>query len=231
MNSIIQTVTPNIEASLDFYQKLNFQQIPSDHTTLVTDGKVIIEINADRFARSGIKLYQASWQKEIAELEQTTAIKKTEDGYVLAGPSGIWIYLTEKALEIDYQLKETAFGMLGNYAGVSLETMDIVRSQALWQTLHFSITMGGADQGWVTFQNADGLGVSLMKPLMCPHLFFNPSLTYFNGKVNNPIVIENIRAAKIPITEEITAFNKEGVVDNIIIRDPGGFGFFIFNDG
>jgi hypothetical protein len=68
-----------------------------------------------------------------------------------------------------------------------------------------------------------------MKPLTCLHLFFNPSLTYFNGG-NNLAVIENIRKLGIPITEEITHFNKDGIVDNIIIRDPGGFGFFVFND-
>ena len=43
-------------------------------------------------------------------------------------------------------------------------------------------------------------------------------------------LIQKIRDLKIPITEEITVFNDQGVVDNIIIRDPGGLGFFIFND-
>jgi hypothetical protein len=69
-----------------------------------------------------------------------------------------------------------------------------------------------------------------MKPFSCPHLFFNPSLTFFNGKENNPKVIQKIRDLNIPITQEITAFNEEGLVDNIIIRDPGGLGFFVFND-
>ena len=46
--------------------------------------------------------------------------------------------------------------------------------------------------------------------MMCPHLFFNPSLTYFNGKEGNPKVITAVRDAGIPITEEITHFNREG---------------------
>ena len=33
-----------------------------------------------------------------------------------------------------------------------------------------------------------------------------------------------------PITEEITCFNSEGIADNVVLRDPGGTGFFIFND-
>jgi hypothetical protein len=43
-------------------------------------------------------------------------------------------------------------------------------------------------------------------------------------------VIQKIRDLNIPITEEITAFNTECIVDNVIIRDPEGFGFFVFND-
>ena len=71
--------------------------------------------------------------------------------------------------------------------------------------------------------------ITLMKPMTCPHLFFNPSMTYFNGKKNLSI-IEKIRQLNIPIAEEITHFNNEGIADNMIIRDPGGYGFFIFND-
>jgi len=73
------------------------------------------------------------------------------------------------------------------------------------------------------------MAVSFMQPNSCPHLFFNPSMTYFNGKNNLPIIAK-IREAGILITEEITHFNQEGIVDNIIIRDPGGYGFFIFSD-
>lgn len=46
----------------------------------------------------------------------------------------------------------------------------------------------------------------------------------------NLAVIKKIRELNIPIVEEISTFNKEGIVDNIIIRDPGGYGFFIFSD-
>ena len=43
-------------------------------------------------------------------------------------------------------------------------------------------------------------------------------------------IIEGIRKAGIDIEEDITAFNEKGIVDNIIIREPGGIGFFIFSD-
>ena len=52
---------------------------------------------------------------------------------------------------------------------------------------------------------------------------------YFNGK-NNLEIIEKIRSEGIEFTQEITEFNKEGIVDNVILRDPGGYGFFLFSD-
>jgi hypothetical protein len=89
-----------------------------------------------------------------------------------------------------------------------LETTDIVKFIKVWQNLGFKKTMGSLEQGWITFQNGDGMGVSLMKPMSCPHLFFNPSLTYFNGK-KNPEIIQKIRELGVPIAEEITHFNKK----------------------
>ena len=89
--------------------------------------------------------------------------------------------------------------------------------------------MGSAEKGWISMTNDNDFSVSLMSPNACPHSFYNPSLTYFNNK-NNLSVIQKIRDLGIPIEEEITAFNPDGVADNIILRDAGGYGFFIFND-
>lgn len=229
MKSIIHTPTNKLENSLDFYNRLNFKVISDEKPLLVTDGKAIIEINPERFARAGIKLYKDSWSNEVSNLKKLTAVTKFEQGYLLSDPSGVRIYLIEGELGVDYTRQENSFGIIGNFSGLSLETTDISKSVTVWEALGFSKSMGSIEQGWVAYTSQDGLTVNFMKPLSCPHLFFNPSMTYFNGG-NNLEVIKKIRAANIPVTEEITYFNKEGIVDNIIIRDPGGYGFFIFND-
>ena len=229
MKSIIHAPTNRLENSIDFYKRLNFEVISKENPTLVTDGKAVIEINPDRFARAGVKLYKDSWSKEIAELQKLTAVAQIENGHLLSDPSGVWIYLIEDKLGMTYEPQENSFGITGNFAGLSLETTDIAKSVNLWNILGFSKSMGEIEQGWIANTSEDGLTVSLMAPLNCPHLFFHPSMTYFNGG-NNLSIIQKIREAEIPITEEITHFNKEGIVDNIIIRDPGGYGFFIFND-
>lgn len=229
MKTIIQTSTNQLQESLDFYSKLNFTKI-ENHFNLMTDGKVIIEINDSRFARAGMKMYRNSWSEIVSELETVTTVLKQENGYLLSDFSGVWIYLMEaEDFDLEIDLSAVKSSTLGNFVGVSLETIDIRESLKVWEILGFSKKMGEIEQGWATYANEDGMSVSFMKANSCPHLFFNPSLTYFNG-ANNLKIIEQIRDLNIPITEEITVFNKKGIVDNIIIRDSGGLGFFLFSD-
>lgn len=227
--TIIQTPTPAIAKSEAFYQKLNWEKISSD-PIIYTDGKVLVLINPTRSARAGLVMYKSSWVKEKEIIGKQRPLWSVENGFGFTDPSGSWVYLFESAAPVNYTPKEKAFGMTGNAMGYSLESADMNASIALYETLGFKITMGAADQGFVVLANEDRFGISLMKPNSCPHLFFNPSLTYFNGKEGNPIIIENLRNNNIPITEEVTVFSKDGMVDNVIIQDPGGLGFFIFND-
>jgi len=229
MSTIVHTPTNNLEESLEFYKKLNYEVISDSSPTLVTDGKVIIEINPDRYARPGVKMYKGSWENEVEKLEKYTVVHSIDKGYLLNDLNGCWIYLMEEEAPFDYHFPEAAFGMTGNFYGINMEASDMHKSHDIWSSLGFKIQMGELDKGFVAMDNADGFPLALMRPQTCPHLFFSPSMTFFNGK-GNLKVIENIHKAGVPITEEITHFNKEGIVDNIIIRDPGGFGFFIFSD-
>ncbi len=226
MQTLIHTPTPNLQQSLDFYQKLNFAVVSENEPTLISDGKFLIEINPDRYARAGVKLYRESWEEVVKELKKITPVVSIKRGYVLSDPNGVYIYLMEGRLEAN--LSEERTTALGNFAGISLETIHIPTSAKIWKLLGWEGEIK-EDQGWTALTNPDNIYVSLMKPNTCPHLFFNPSLTYFNGK-QNPEIIDNIRKLGILITEEITIFNNEGIVDNIIVCDPGGYGFFIFND-
>lgn len=223
----IHTPTPDLKKSIDFYTRLGFFVDKTSEPTLVSDGDIVIEINSDRTARVGMALYGRKWGDVIPKLKSPT--HPCKGGHVCADPSGVWVYLMDGDASV-IDRKDFPTTILGKCMGVTIETMDMVRSLAFWETLGFTISMGKAESGWVVVSAEGCPGVSIMKPLMCPHLFFNPSLTYFNGNEGNPIVIDKVRKAGIPITEEITHFNKEGIVDNIIIRDPGGFGFFLFND-
>ena len=229
MKTILQTPTNNLKKSLDFYSKLRFKVISEKDPVIVSDGKIFIEINADRYARAGLKLFSSTWEAVVNQLKKITTVIEVENGYLLSDPSGTWIYLMETPEILPDTVATAAASVLGNFAGISLETIDIEQSMEIWKLLGFVKSGGDPASGWVSLVNDEHLTISIMKPNSCPHLFFNPSLTYFNGK-NNEQVIENIRSLNIPITEEITHFNKEGRVDNIVVRDPGGLGAFIFSD-
>lgn len=224
---LIQTPTPNLQTSWAFYRQIGFR--PIDESNLVwTDGKAHIEINPDRYARAGVKIFKHDWQREVDLLKKVTNVVTIDNGFVLGDASGTWIYLIENTPPIQDSVQMEGFARLGNFQGLSLESIDIEKSIFIFGNLGFKHAGGSLDHGYVVYTMGD-FAISLMKPLSCPHLFFNPSLNYFNGKENLNI-ISNIREHGIPITEEISIFNPHGLVDNVIIRDPGGLGFFIFSD-
>jgi len=226
--TVIHTPTKNLDESKDFYTRLNFEMLSEDNPTIFTDGKALVEINPDRYARAGLKIYSEDWSDEVAKLKESTEVLEIENGFVLSDPNGIRVYLQNGALEFDYELKDESFGLTGNYAGLSIEAHDISQTATFWESIGFKHSQGDLAQGWATYSNGS-IDISLMKALMCPHLFFNPGMTYFNGG-KNLTFIGKLREAGIPFAEEITHFSSDGVADNVIIRDPGGYGFFIFND-
>ncbi len=229
LTAVIQTCTGNLSASKTYYQKLNFELLSENKPTLFTDGKFLLEINPENTARTGLKLYQTDWQETVTALNKVTKVVDMEGGHLVSDPNGVKVYLMNEGLEKEVILKGESKAIPGNFAGLSIEAVDVEKTVQFWELLGYKKTMGSIAQGWVAFENGTSVGISIMKPMVCPHLFFNPGLTFFNGGKNLPI-IQKIKTVGIPIAEEITVFNKEGIVDNVILCDPGGLGFFIFND-
>ena len=228
MNAHLITPTADPTSSTDFYKRCGFSVVADADPTLVTDGQVLIEVDPARFARAGLKCFNVP-ASVTSELKKIATLHSIAGGHIAGDPNGVRVVLMDGPGP-SVELSGKAASILGNFSGIGIETADMDRSLAFWTTLGYSIAMGTPGDGWIML-SADGCpSLSLMAPLMCPHLFFNPSLTYFNGKVGNPKVIAAVRKAGIPIAEEVTHFNKHGEVDNIIIRDPGGLGFFLFND-
>ncbi len=228
MQILIQSPAAKPSQSLSFYESLNFKVISNENPVIVSDGQVHIEINPKKFVRAGIKVFKENWKKDVELLKTFTKVHKTDSGFLCSDPSNCWIYLEEGTPSVELTKME-CFSSLGNFAGMSLESMDIQKSIDIWACLGFEHSMGAIENGWYAMTEKNGFGVSFMTPNSCPHQFYNPSLTYFNGGKNLP-VIDKIKLAGIPIAEEISTFNKEGIVDNVIVKDPGGYGFFIFND-
>lgn len=220
--------SPYKKESLNFYEKLNFTITEVDNQTFVSDKGIIIRLNKDNGKNPGIIVFKENIRDSIEELSSFVKILPVSDGFEFSDPSGTKITLIEAGKQIDSHINKGR-SLAGNFAGVSIGLSDPAKSIKIWELLDFKIVAGSAEHGWAAMKDKDGSTISILKLEMCPHKFFNPSLTYFNGK-NNLQIIEGIRNAGIRIEEEITAFNDIGIVDNIIIREPGGIGFFIFND-
>ena len=229
INTIVCSPLNTVPDSLSFYKKLGFTFKESSLGNLYSDGSVLIELNDSPFARPSVKLFKDNWEQEISLLKLKTKVISLDNSILLSAPSGIWVYLCQKSDDYNFELPKDNNSILGNFAGLSLESIDIEASINFWKLLGFSKTSGSVAQGWISLSDSEGMTISIMKPNSCPHLFFKPSLTFFNGKQNME-VIAKIRSSQIPIAQEITAFNDKGIVDNIILVDPGGLGFFIFND-
>ncbi|MBR9917080.1 VOC family protein [bacterium] len=219
----MHVITPcaNLNNSIRYYQKLGYTQLEDEELTLFSDGKVLIQIHADRFIRPGICV---SSDRPLPAKVKDHLIE-TAVGYACTDPNGVWIYFTDQLiLEGDARPS-----LLGNFEGISLEVHRLESSVAFYNDIGFEVNSGSADAGWVSMKDANGTSISMMKPQTCPHLFFNPGLTYFNGG-KNPEIIQALRNAGVKFAEEVTYFNPKGEVDNVILRDPGGLGIFVFND-
>jgi predicted lactoylglutathione lyase len=225
MKLVVETPAPNLDRSIAFYTSLGFER----RGPYFSDGQCALEVNPTKSARPGFKFYKYSWEEWLGSHSADFSIKKVEDRHVLMDPSGVYISLIEGERPSEAHEITKEEGLLGTYAGISIETVSIQRSVDFYTAFGFTINMGHADQGWITLENTDGTVLSLMEVGSCPHSFANPSLTYFNGG-KNLSVIEKIRQSGVAFFEEVNIFNKEGIVDNVILRDPGGLGIFVFND-
>ncbi|MFV0389945.1 MAG: hypothetical protein ACK5NT_14470 [Pyrinomonadaceae bacterium] len=228
-NTLIHAATASIERSKCFYERLKFEVVSETEPFIVSDGKAFIEINPARSARNGIKVYGADISKIKANLDGISAVIKTEEGLLASDPNGVRVYLSAEPVKFDLTPKANSVGLVGHFEGLSIEAHDFLATVRFWEAIGFKQTKGDVAHGFVEVSNGSALGISIMKSLMCPHLFVNPSLTFFNGG-KNLTTIGLLREEGIRFFEEITVFNDDNVVDNVSLLDPGCLGFFIFND-
>lgn len=220
----IQTPCIDLEQSLAYYERLGFVRISQD-PVIVSDGQIQIEINPEPSARTGIVIETADREALVKKLPTGGHIKQGKKDLILMAPGGTRVYLREPAGRIAMQ--EIAPSLLGKCVGISLESVDMLGSHDFWTALGFEAQTDGSG-GWMPL-NREGFEMSVMAVEMCPHLFLNPSLTYFNGKDSQQI-IARLQEKGVPIWQEVRSFNPEGPLENVILQDPGGLGIFVFND-
>ena len=209
----MQTPTLDLKKSRQFYESLGFQEL-EDSPNFYWDGRMCVEINPDPIARTSIKV-------AAGILTEETPIR-----HPLVDPNGVKLYAdTESSRKLP--TIGDPFGKLGPHYSIFIETHDLDATLEWWKARGFVIKI--REFGTPYIELGGGIDIDPMKLGDGPHICPSPAFTYFNaGK--NPAVIANIRAANIPITQELTKFSKTNTVDDVIIHDPGLTGFFVFND-
>lgn len=230
MSVVVVSPAPELSTSRGYWERIGFAVVREDkRLVVVTDGQVTLCLDATKTARPALSFFrQEPWDDVVERIAALTTVIPTEHGHLTSDPSGTWIHLRKgDGPTVPEGIPRSA---LGAFSGISLETVAVERTRGLYEALGFAQTEGSIQQGWVTMANPEGFRISLMVPFACPHTFVNPSLTYFNGERNLAIIAE-LRRRGVPLAEEVTVFNEHGEVDNVILRDPGGLGAFVFNDG
>lgn len=225
--TILTTPCLDLSISENYYAMLDFRLFTRDERHFALAKDFAIELNTSPFARPGLKMIRSKATLENL-LCHLTKIKIGED-FLVVSPEGCCVYLSETPLPFsnaDLREKNT---VLGNFNGVSIESVDLDASLEFWQKIGFNQVGGSVENGWVMMKNEDDFDLNLMRFGMCPHLFLNPGLNFFNG-TDNPAIIREIKNRKLPIQQEITHFNPGFPAENIIVQDIGGLIFFIFND-
>jgi len=147
------------DKSIAFYTKLGFEISREKDIYIAKESRFIILLNPATTSQPTLHVYGA---------------KETKSFF---GPSGTLIHLNKEKCPYTLGQKQS---ILGNYYGVSLETASLQDSYSLWRKLGFKGTYSPTP-GWIELNKA-GQHLSIQQSNQCPHLFFNPSLTFFNGQ-------------------------------------------------
>ena len=231
---LLQTAAPNLDASCRFYETTGFvKTAQSGNHHVYSDVAFDILVNGEVGARPGFRVYTDDLPALKTKLTSFGPLFPHATGFVTSDPNGVRVFLlpVSEYPSIDKSMTSTN-NMCGNNYGAGIETTKFDESIAFWQALGYQPSTEITKNSQYATLTFDGsLAITFFQPGICPHAFYNPSLTYFNGKEGNPVVIAKLRHAGIKPVEEITEFNDQGEVDNIIISDPGGLHSFIYNDG
>lgn len=106
---------------------------------------MLLEINPANFARIGLKLYQADWKETIFLLKKIMAIIAIEGGHLVSDPNGVKVYLMNGKMNGNYEVIGKSKAIPVNFAGLSIEAVDVAKTVQFWELLGYKKTMGSIE--------------------------------------------------------------------------------------
>lgn len=232
---ITQIAAPDAEESLAHYRKLGYQEhVLSDAMYLFFDKASSFILNTARDARHGLRCFVDDIEMARRDWQEITVLYDSDGGFFCTDPNGVYLFFQSRtdSAQILNKTDANEHCLCGVNYGLGIESGRFDTSLAFYTHLGYKSDKPANEKtAYITLTHDAGPPITLFKPNTCPHAFYNPSFTFFNGKEGNKKVIEDLTTAQVTIRQGISWFNPDGEVDNIIISDPGGFHSFIFNDG
>ena len=142
MRLIVESPAPDLKESLSYYKNVGFQCSALEEMLTYVKPKISLFF---------------SIQIPIAALALTYLERRREKTTV--SPSGTWI--KERKENIKYSTPDTK-SLLGNYAGVCVETLDLEASFVFWQAKGFKGKLN-RNASWCQLENKNGDRLSLLQ--------------------------------------------------------------------
>ena len=230
MKALFTHVAVEPDKSLRYYERLGFTINSLDNAQhLISAAGISFLLDERPFIRPGWVFYGKETAELQAKLKQHSQLIPFEEGWLSLTTCGAWLRLVESLPPVISTHDALQDSALGSFAGWSMETLDLRKSQDFWNSLGFDLVAGDSNSSWITMRNGNTQQISFMKYGSCPHLFLGASLTFFNGK-DNVEVIQGLKALGIPILQDVRVFSQGNKTENVVLQDPSGLGIFVFND-
>jgi hypothetical protein len=214
----------NTVATGQFLGTLGFSTIASDdESTLLTDGNLYFDLRRAEKNKTMLSycVHDVTNAVEMAQNLEIDIVEKSPHHVIVREPNGLLILLAGPDVVSLRDFEKKPSSLCGTFYEASLETNDVDRSIVWWQNVGFKVT--AHKDTWCTLDDGK-IMIGLYKKGNCPHLFRNPSLTYFE-----PDMGERIAELKKEGIQFLQEEKEIGMKGHAIAESPDGQYFFLFS--
>lgn len=233
---IVVTV-PDLEESLQFYEKLGYRQLtgatsPTQPDVLLTDGIILLSLHVGSARKTVLTYFAENVGEKVDGFERLGVPfdeKHKSGGEItratLTDPNGLQVDLIQAAPSQVPKPPGKPISKAGQFGELSIETEDVRESLAFWTRLGFEPTehMPAVPDSWASI--ADGLLLlGIYVKGYCPHLIETPSITYFDAEAAERI--RKLKEEQMTFVQEIPGEN--GETGHAVAKAPEGQLFLLF---
>lgn len=221
--SFITLYSTNTAAARQFLDMLGFTVMASDDpSTLLTDGNLYFDLR--RAKKNATMLsYCVNDIANAVEMAHNLEIDIAEQSphhAILREPNGLMILLAGPEV-VSLNVREIAPpSIAGTLDELSLETDNMERSILWWQNVGFKVLT--RQQTWCTLDDGN-IKIGLYDKGICPHVFRNPSLTYFESDMAERIA--RLKKRGMTFAQEEKEIGMKG---HAVAESPDGQYIFLF---